>query len=132
MNLINLEEHLAVSGQIDPSDVEHIAAAGYRVLVNNRPDGEVPGQPSHSDIAAAAEAAGMAYHYLPVNAVNYPGADLSLLRSLFDDPSRPVLAFCRTGTRCTNLWVSSREEHERDAAINRALALGFDLSMAVR
>lgn len=132
MNLIKLEQHLAVSGQIDPADVAQIAAVGYKVLVNNRPDGEVPGQPRHAEIAAAAEAAGLACYYLPVNAANYPGTDLGLLRALFDDASSPVLAFCRTGTRCTNLWVSSRTADERQAAVAKALALGFDLSMANR
>ena len=132
MNEIKLEQHLAVSGQIDVNDVARIAAAGYRVLVNNRPDGEEPGQPPQAAIAAAAEAAGLNYYYLPVNAVNYPGPDLELLRELFDDSAHPVFAYCRTGTRCTNLWVTSRAENEREAAVKKALSLGFDLSMAAR
>ena len=46
---------------------------------------------AQADIAAAAEAAGLEYHYMPVNAMNYPGPDLPAMKSLFDDVDRPVL-----------------------------------------
>ncbi len=132
MRIIQLDEHLAVAGQILPEHVADIAAAGFKVLINNRPDGEEAGQPAQAEIAAAAEAAGLEYHYMPVNALNYPGPDLPAIKAHFDDVERPVLAFCRTGTRCTNLWITSRDEDEREAAMARAVALGFDISMATR
>jgi sulfide:quinone oxidoreductase len=109
-----------------------VAAAGYRVVINNRPDGEVPGQPSSEDMRSAVEAAGMAYVYYPLNAFNYPGEDIAAMRALFDNASEPVLAFCRSGTRSTNLWISTREGAERAAALQRAQQLGFDVSMAAR
>ncbi len=132
MRIIQLDEHLAVAGQILPEHVADIAAAGFKVLINNRPDGDEAGQPAQAEIAAAAEAAGLEYHYMPVNAMNYPGPDLPAMKARFDDVERPVLAFCRTGTRCTNLWITSRDEDEREAAMARAVALGFDISMATR
>ena len=132
MKIVELTPTVAVSGQITPAEVAEIAAAGYRVLVNNRPDGEEPGQPASDDIAAAARASGLEYHYLPVNGFNFPGPGFAQMTSLLDDPERPVLAFCRTGTRCTNLWVVSRSEDERGRAAAHARALGFDLSMACR
>jgi uncharacterized protein (TIGR01244 family) len=54
------------------------------------------------------------------------------MTGLFDDDSRPVLAFCRTGTRCANLWVVTRAGAERVQAEERARALGYDLGMAAR
>ena len=45
---------------------------------------------------------------------------------------RPVLAFCRTGTRCANLWVASVDVTDRDNAMQVATQLGFDLGMASR
>ena len=53
MNIVKLSDNVAVSGQIQPEDVAAIADAGYKVLINNRPDGEEPGQPANADIAAA-------------------------------------------------------------------------------
>jgi uncharacterized protein (TIGR01244 family) len=130
MNIIKLSEHVGVSAQITPDDVGAIAAAGYTVLVNNRPDGEEPAQPPGATIAAAARAAGLEYHYMPVTAPSFPGSDVDTLGDLFDDPDRPVLAFCRSGTRSANLWVATREAAQRDQAIAAAKQAGFDLAMS--
>lgn len=132
MRAVKLSDTVAVSEQILPAHVAEIAAAGYQVLVNNRPDGESPDQPSSADIAAAAEQAGMEYHYLPVTAMNFPGPGMEQMADLFDDADRPVFAFCRSGTRCANLWVASRESDTRDEAGATARSLGFDLGMASR
>ena len=130
MRIVKLTETVAVSGQITAADVAQIADAGYRVLVNNRPDGEVPDQPSNSEIAAAARGAGLEYHYLPVTAKDFPGPGFDRMRDLLSDQSRPVLAFCRSGTRCTNLWIASCDNATRDQARAIAAGLGFDLSMS--
>lgn len=132
MNIVKLTDHIAVSAQITPDDVADIAAAGYRVLINNRPDGEAPDQPSSAAIASAAQAAGMEYHYLPITAANFPGPDFDAMCDLLDDPARPVLAFCRSGTRCANLWVAGCEDARRDSAIAAAAQRGYDLAMATR
>ena len=132
MNVMQLTETIGVAGQIGLEHVPEIAAAGYKVLVNNRPDGEDPGQPGSADIQAAALAAGLEYHHLPVTAMNFPGPDVARMGKLFDDDARPVLAFCRTGTRCANLWVVTRAGAERVQAEERARALGYDLGMAAR
>ena len=132
MSYMQLTDTIAVAGQIRVEQVGEIAAAGFRVLVNNRPDGEDAGQPSGAEIEAAALAAGLEYHHLPVTGMNFPGPDVERMARLLDDISRPVFAFCRTGTRCTNLWVVTREEDAREQAIRHARALGFDVSMAAR
>jgi uncharacterized protein (TIGR01244 family) len=132
MNVYKLSETFAVAGQIRPEDVPAIADAGYQVLINNRPDGEEAGQPSSADIAAAAAAAGLEYHHLPTNALDFPGPGADTMADLLAEADRPVFAFCRTGTRCTNLWIVTRGEDERDAAVAHARAFGFDLSLAAR
>ena len=132
MNLVKISETIAVSGQIGPEHVADIAAAGYRVLINNRPDGEEPGQPSSAAIAAAAELAGLVYHYLPITAASFPGPDVERMGLLLDDSAGPVLAYCRSGTRCANLWVASRTADERALANEHVRSLGYDLSMAAR
>jgi uncharacterized protein (TIGR01244 family) len=132
MNAVKLTETVAVAGQISPAHVAGIAEAGYRVLVNNRPDGEEAGQPDSAGIEAAALAAGLEYYHLPVTALNFPGPDVAQMAGLFDDESRPVFAFCRTGTRCANLWVATRAGAARQQAAEQARKLGYDLGMAAR
>ena len=132
MNVYKLTDTLAVAGQIRLEAVGKIAEAGYKVLINNRPDGEEPGQPTSASIAAAAAAVGLEYRHFPVNAMDFPGPAVDEMADFFDDEQRPVLAFCRTGTRCTNLWVLTRLDTEVDEAAAHAQSLGFDLSMAAR
>jgi sulfide:quinone oxidoreductase len=74
----------------------------------------------------------MEYHHFPVTHTSFPGSDFDAMSDLLDDPARPVLAFCRTGTRCANLWVASMEEAGRNNAVQIATQLGFDLGMASR
>ena len=130
MKIVKLTDELAVSDQITPSDVAAIAAAGYGVLVNNRPDGEESGQPSSDQIAVAAESAGLLYYHLPITAANFPGPEVDQIAKLLDDSEVPVLAFCRTGTRCTNLWVATRDDGAHQWAVGHARQLGYDLSMS--
>ncbi|MDG2046369.1 MAG: TIGR01244 family sulfur transferase [Halioglobus sp.] len=130
MDIIKLTESLSVSAQISRDDVAKIAAAGYKVLVNNRPDGEDSHQPAGAVIAAAAAAVGLDYHHMPVTAANFPGPDLAAMTDLFDDSERPVLAFCRSGTRCANLWVAGRATSASENAMQTVNQCGFDLSMA--
>ena len=132
MKASKLTDTIAVAGQISPEQVAQIADAGFKVLVNNRPDGEEAGQPASAQIEAAAVSAGLEYHHLPVTAMDFPGPDAAQMATLLDDEARPVFAFCRTGTRCTNLWIATRTDAERQEAMQRAQALGFDLGMAAR
>jgi uncharacterized protein (TIGR01244 family) len=132
MKAFKLTDTIAVAGQISPAEVVHIATAGYKVLVNNRPDGEEPGQPGSAQLEAAALAAGLEYHHLPVTAMDFPGPGAALMAELFDNETRPLFAFCRSGTRCANLWVATRPGAARQEAVATASALGFDLGMAAR
>jgi len=132
MNIVKLTDSVAVSAQITPEDVTAIAAAGYKVLINNRPDGEEASQPSAAAIGTAARAAGLEYHHMPVTAANFPGADFDAMSDLLDDSSRPVLAFCRSGTRCANLWLAGCAKAARDEAMQVASLRGFDLAMAAK
>lgn len=130
MNIVQLTDNLAVSAQINPEDVVAIAAAGYQVLINNRPDGEESTQPTAAAIAAAAQDAGLEYHHMPVTAGSFPGADFDAMSDLLGDPARPVLAFCRSGTRCANLWVASSDDAGREQAMRVASQRGYDMGMA--
>ena len=129
MPIFQLTETLSVAAQVTPQDIPNIAAQGFSTVVCNRPDGEVPDQASMDAIEAACNDANVLFLRYPVDALNFPGPDLEGLGELFDDAGQRVLAYCRTGTRCANLWVATRSEEERQAAIQVAREIGFDLSM---
>ena len=112
--------------QIVPSDIPGLAAAGIRLIVNNRPDGEEPGQPTSGEIEAAALAAGLDYRHIPVAGGFPPGTVEAMARAL---EQGPVLAFCRSGTRSTFLWALARAARGAPAgeSVAAAAAAGYDL-----
>lgn len=103
MHVRKIDETLSVSAQITADDVAEAARLGFRAIIANRPDGEEPGQPDQAEIASAAEAAGLAFRYLPVT----PGTMSDELADGMADAlralPRPVLAYCRSGARSATL-----------------------------
>ena len=129
MPIFHLTESLSVAAQITTQDIPNLAAQGFNVVVCNRPDDEVPGQATMDEIEAACNAADLIFVRYPVDAMHFPGPDIEGLGALFDDPGQSVLAYCRTGTRCANLWVTSQSGDSQAAAVQTAREIGFDLSL---
>ncbi len=125
-----LDERVSVAGQIAADDLAEAKARGFTGVVNNRPDGEQPGQPTGAEIAAAAAAAGLAYTAIPVGAQGIGEAQVSAMAALLGQADGPVLAFCRSGTRSTYLWALARAwaGADPDELVARAAAAGYDLS----
>ena len=86
------------------------AAAGYRSVINNRPDFEGgPDQPTHAAMEAAARAAGLEYAFLPVLGSYQTPEQAQAMAALMRELPKPVLAFCRTGTRSAKLYAMARQ-----------------------
>lgn len=103
MEPTKLSDTLSVAGQVQPDEVADMARAGFKSIICNRPDDEEPGQPDFADIAAAAQAQGMAVRHIPVDATRPVEMQKDeFARALAELPA-PVLAYCRTGNRCTML-----------------------------
>jgi uncharacterized protein (TIGR01244 family) len=113
--------------QLTPGDVDEAAAQGIRLIVNNRPDGEEPGQPASAEIEAAARAAGLDYLHLPI-AAGFPPERVEAMAKALDQG--PVLAFCRSGTRSAFLWALARAARGAPAEdlVATAAAAGYDLA----
>lgn len=122
-----LEESVSVAGQVWPEDMPSLAAEGFAMIVNNRPDGEEPGQPLAAQVEAAAQAAGIAYRHIPVAQLT-PEA-IEAMRDALATAGGPVLAFCKSGTRSTYLWALARslQGTDGDALVAKAAAAGYDL-----
>ena len=128
-SLKRLTPFIAVAPQLQPGDMGMLAAAGFRSVINNRPDGESEGQPSSAEMAAAARASGLDYHYLPVVSGQINDEDVSAFSALLGQIRGPLLAFCRTGTRSTSLWALSEAHHlDPQVLLSTAGAQGYDIS----
>jgi uncharacterized protein (TIGR01244 family) len=81
------------------------ASAGFRSVINNRPDFEGgPDQPTNAAMEAAAKAAGLEYRFLPVASGYQSPEEAIACARLLDELPRPVLMFCRSGARSTRLY----------------------------
>lgn len=99
---------VCVAPQLDPSAMAEAAAAGFRSVINNRPDFEGgPGQPTSADIEAAARAAGLEYRHLPVKGGYQSPEEIAACARLLGELPAPVLMFCRSGTRSANLYAQA-------------------------
>jgi len=119
---------LAVAPQLLPQDMATAAALGYRLVINNRPDGEQPGQPSAAEMQSAAVAAGLAYQHIPIVGSASPPQLQAMARAMAEADG-PTLAFCRSGTRSITAWAVGRAMagDDRRQLADLAAAAGYDL-----
>jgi uncharacterized protein (TIGR01244 family) len=112
--------------QLTVGDLDEAVAQGIRLIVNNRPDGEQPGQPSSAEIEAAARAAGLDYRHIPI-AGGFPPERVEAMAEAMEQG--PLLAFCRSGTRSTFLWALARAARGAPAeeSVAAAAAAGYNL-----
>jgi len=123
-----LDDKVMVSGQIAPQEVAGLAAQGVTVLINNRPDGEEPGQPLAADIEAAAAEAGVPYHFVPIIRGIGPADVEEMQKALREAEGGKLLAFCRSGRRSAMaLALAKRDEGaSADEVIQQLNQAGFD------
>ena len=109
-----MSHQVSFAGQITPEQVQEIADQGFKTIINNRPDGEAPDQPTSADIEVAAKAAGLAY-----KEISFAGSELNLqhvedFADYFNQAEQPVLMFCRTGNRSNGLYEAAKQMDKLD------------------
>lgn len=134
MIIKKVNEGFAVAEQLNVSDVADLAAQGVKSLICNRPDGEVAGQPSYAEIAAAAQQQGMSIRHVPIVSGQFGPIDVQAFGAALAELPQPVVAYCRTGTRSINLWALVQGGKGMPGAdiLSVGNAAGYDLSDCVR
>jgi uncharacterized protein (TIGR01244 family) len=130
MQSTKITDFLTVAGQITREDIAAAAKEGYGMIINNRPDDEEPGQLSHEEAEAEAKAHGLEYRYIPVVTNSITRHDVTAYQNAILRGPQPVLAHCRSGTRCYLLWAASRALFERESPLKlvaEAAVKGYDL-----
>ena len=122
-----LDEKVLVSGQIHPDEIAALVGEGITMLVNNRPDGEEPGQPLGVEIEEAARAAGLDYRAIPIIRGIGP-ADAEAMQEAIMSAGGKLLAFCRTGTRSSLAWALAKNDEgmPREEIEERLRSAGVD------
>jgi uncharacterized protein (TIGR01244 family) len=123
-------DDFSVAPQIEVSDLAKAKAEGFTLVINNRPDGEAPGQPTSAEMEAAANAAGLAYAHIPVRGGPTPD-QVDVERQILAEAAGPVLAFCRSGTRSIVTWSIGQAlagTRSRQELIELGADAGYDLT----
>jgi len=123
-----IDDKVMVSGQIAPHEVAGLVAQGVTVIINNRPDGEEPGQPLAAEIEAAAAEANIPYHFVPIIRGIGPADVEEMQKGLREAGDGKLLAFCRSGTRSAlALALAKRDEGaSADEVIQQLNQAGID------
>ena len=122
-------DDFAVAPQIEADDVDAIAAAGFKTIIANRPDGEGGvTQPRMGAVRAKAEALGLTFVALPFSGAPTPEI-VERTGAILAEAPNPVLAYCRTGTRSITAWALVHSgQGTSDAIVEAAAGAGYDLS----
>jgi len=105
-----LSDDFSVAPQLDTAAMLWAAQQGFKSIINNRPDFEGgPGQPTSAAMAGAAAAVGLAYAWLPVAPGYQSPEEIAQFAELLATLPRPVLAFCRSGTRSGRLFAAATQ-----------------------
>lgn len=100
---------VCVAPQLTPEAMAEAARAGFRSVINNRPDFEHGAdQPTSATMEAAARAAGLEYRFLPVAGSHQTADEIAAMAKLLQELPRPILAFCRSGNRSANLYLQAQ------------------------
>ncbi len=124
-----LSEQYHVSPQISAEDAPALKAAGYTMVICNRPDNEVPPTHQAQAIRAAVEAEGLRFEVLPLTHQTMTAENIHIQGSLADSADGPVLAYCASGTRCTVVWAMwQAQDLGADAVLEAAERAGYNIS----
>ena len=125
-----LSDSVYASPQITPEQIEDAATLGVTMIINNRPDGEEPGQPEGASIEEAARAAGLAYAAIPVSGAGLGMPQVEAMADALAAAEGKVLAYCRSGTRSTFLWslAQAKAGQQPETIAEAARSAGYDVS----
>lgn len=126
-----INDTVYASPQIDVAQVSDAQELGVGMIINNRPEGESDDQTPGAEIEAAARAAGIDYVAIPVTHAGFSAPQVAAMRAALDKAGdKPVLAYCRSGTRSTLLWALAEAQAGKnpDNLATSAAQAGYDLS----
>ncbi len=133
MEIKQLTPNLSVAPQVTAADIGDIAAQGFKTILCNRPDGEAENQPDFASLQAAAQACDVELIYQPVSPKTVTKENVVDFSNIVESARGPVLAYCRTGTRCTILWGlgESAKGTPIQEIIATATKAGYDISRSM-
>jgi uncharacterized protein (TIGR01244 family) len=124
-----LSSVLSVGPAPTPNDIARLAEAGFRSIINNRPDTDQELTMTSAEVAASAAAIGLSYSHIPVEGKNPLEKDVKAFATALANLPHPIFAYCQSGGRSASLWaLASVGEHNTEVLISKCRDIGFDIS----
>lgn len=127
--IIALTPHFAVTSALAPADFAQAADLGFKSILSNLPEGELPQVPDAAEAARLAAAAGLQYRHLPATKLDVLGSlvvdgTIAAAREL----EGPILAHCASGMRSALAWGAAASRFQPAERVLAVLAkAGFDM-----
>lgn len=115
MEIRPLTETYAVSPQIALEDVAALKTAGFTIVIDNRPDAEIPAPIHAAAMRAAVLAAGMDFVDNPVVSGQITQDNVDIQRDAIDRgvaSGGKVFAYCASGNRSSVIWALANAGRE--------------------
>lgn len=129
MDIRALTPSYAVSPQIDPTDLPAIKAAGFTTVIDNRPDGEVPGSLQSQRMRLAAEALGLVFVANPVTPGQFTEVLIETQARAVAASTGPVFAYCGSGNRSSCVWALMNADNlPLDDLLGTPAKFGYNLT----
>ncbi|MBE2276881.1 MAG: TIGR01244 family phosphatase [Rhodobacteraceae bacterium] len=128
MDIRPLTETYAVSPQIHPADLAAVKAAGYAMVIDNRPDAEIPEDLQADRMRRAAAALGLEFVANPVIGGALTEANVTAQAAALTAAKGPVLAYCASGNRSSMVWaLANAGRKSSDELIALPARYGYNL-----
>jgi uncharacterized protein (TIGR01244 family) len=108
MDIRNLTSAYSVSPQIDLTDLAALKAGGYYMVIDNRPDAEIPPHLHIAQMRGAAEALGLIFISNPVVSGAITLQNITAQADAIAATKGPILAYCASGNRSSIVWALSQ------------------------
>ena len=125
-----MSEDYSVADQLVESDLAGLKVAGFKSIMCNRPDDEEDDQTDYQIIEEAARALGFKTSFTPIESGRVQEDEMRAFSIAVDQLPKPILAYCRSGMRCTVAWAMDQASRGATIAslVNIAQSAGYDLT----
>lgn len=115
MDIKSLSDDFCVTGMISIDDLKQAKADGFQSVICHRCEGEAEDFSRAQPLKEAAEALGLVFHFAPVKPMSYGEEDVAAYEKALSTLPKPVLSFCRTGTRAAHMWLKAKQKEGKEA-----------------
>jgi uncharacterized protein (TIGR01244 family) len=112
-----LTQDIFVHKQVLQKELSQVKKQGFLTIVDLRPDGEAEDQPSSKIMADSSKENNLKFYYIPIAHGDISDQSVEQLTLALNDAPKPVLMYCRSGSRAARTWslVEASKENGMDA-----------------